>query len=217
MFILSYPAIHRSSGMKVLMINGSTRKNGCVFRALSEIAGTFEEEGIDSEILQMGSSPVWDCVGCDFCRKGGDGHCVFDGDMVNGWIEKAKVADGYVFASPVYFAHPAGQLLSIMERMFYAAGDVFAHKPAAAVVTARKAGATSSLDVIAKHFTDNSMPIVSSTYWNMVHGTKPEDLEIDAEGLQTMRNLGRNMAWIMKTMNKEIPELEHDSCTSFVR
>ena len=205
--------------MKVLMINGSSRKDGCVFRALEEIATTLNNEGIDSEILQMGSGPVWDCIGCDFCHNSGDGHCVFDGDMVNEWIDKAKEADGYVFASPVYFAHPAGQLLAIMDRMFYAAGDAFSHKPAAAVVTARKAGTTSSLDVITKHFTDNSMPVVSSTYWNMVHGTAPDELSIDEEGLQTIRNLARNMAWLLNAIEREEskPEMEHDAWTSFVQ
>lgn len=139
---------------------------------------------------------MWDCTGCGHCQK--TGRCIFDQDMVNDWLEKAREADGFVFGSPVYFAHPSGHLLSVMDRMFMAGGDAFAHKPTAAVVTARRAGTTASLDVIQKHFTDAQMPIVSSTYWNMVFGPAPEQLERDQEGLQTMRNLGRNMSWLLR-------------------
>ena len=144
----------------------------------------------------MGAQPVWDCIGCNACQN--TGRCVFEEDVVNGWLEKAAEADGYVFGSPVYFAHPSGHLLSVMDRMFMAGHDIFAHKPAAAVVTARRAGTTASLDAIQKHFTDAEMPIVSSTYWNMVFGPAPELVEQDREGLQTMRNLGRNMVWMLR-------------------
>lgn len=183
--------------MKVLLFNGSPeRANGCTYRALSEIAGTLEADGIGTEILSIGSQPVWDCIGCGHCQSAG--QCVFEEDVVNAWIEKARTADGFVFGSPVYFAHPSGHLLSVMDRMFMAGRDAFAHKPAAAVVTARRAGTTASLDAIQKHFTDAEMPVVSSTYWNMVFGPAPELVERDQEGLQTMRNLGRNMAWMLR-------------------
>lgn len=182
--------------MKVLLFNGSTRPNGCTYLALSEISKTLEQEGIDTEILSIGSQPVWDCIGCNACQSAG--RCVFEEDVVNAWIEKARAADGFVFGSPVYFAHPSGHLLSVMDRIFMAGRDAFAHKPAAAVVTARRAGTTASLDAIQKHFTDAEMPIVSSTYWNMVFGPAPELVERDQEGLQTMRNLARSMTWMLR-------------------
>lgn len=183
--------------MKVLLYNGSPeRANGCTYLALAEIAKTLEADGIETEILSIGSQPVWDCIGCNHCQSAG--LCVFEEDVVNTWIEKAREADGFVFGSPVYFAHPSGHLLSVMDRMFMAGRDAFAHKPAAAVVTARRAGTTASLDAIQKHFTDAEMPIVSSTYWNMVFGPAPELVERDQEGLQTMRNLARNMTWMLQ-------------------
>lgn len=182
--------------MNVLLFNGSTRKDGCTYLALSEIAKALEQEGMDTEILQLGAQPVWDCIGCNDCQ--GTGRCIFEEDVVNEWLGKAAEADGYVFGSPVYFAHPSGHLLSVMDRMFMAGSEIFAHKPAAAVVTARRAGTTASLDAIQKHFTDAEMPIVSSTYWNMVFGPAPELVERDQEGLQTMRNLAKNMAWMLR-------------------
>lgn len=207
--------------MNVLLFNGSTREDGCTYLALSEIAKTLEQEGIDTEILQLGAQPVWDCIGCNHCQS--TGRCVFDEDVVNSWLEKAAEADGYVFGSPVYFAHPSGHLLSVMDRMFMAGGEIFAHKPAAAVVTARRAGTTASLDAIQKHFTDAEMPIVSSTYWNMVFGPAPELVERDQEGLQTMRNLAKNMAWMLRCIaagkEKGIlpPAAEREHWTNFNR
>lgn len=182
--------------MKVLLLNGSTTKYGCVYRALSEVAAALNQKEIDTEILQMGTEAIWDCMGCDFCQNGGNGRCVHE-DMVNEWLEKASEADGFVFGSPVYYAHPAGQFLSLLDRMFYAGSEYFRFKPGAAVVTARRGGTTASLDVLNKYFTDACMPVVSSTYWNMAHGNKPEEIEQDLEGLQTMRNLGYNMAWLL--------------------
>lgn len=182
--------------MKVLLFNGSSRKNGCTCLALKEVAQVLEAEGIETELLQLGSQPVRDCMGCGRCQT--TGRCAFDDDVVDQWLDKAKEADGFVFGSPVYYAHPAGRLLSVMDRMFFAGGDVFAHKPAAAVVTARRAGTTASLDAIQKHFTIAQMPIVGSTYWNMVFGPVPNLVQQDQEGLQTMRNLGRNMAWMLR-------------------
>ena len=181
--------------MKVLLLNGSTRKDGCTYLALSEIAKELNAEGVETEIVQMGGGSVRDCIGCNGCA--GKGQCVLGDDMVNEIISKARDADGFVFGSPVYFAHPTGQLLSILDRMFYAGRDAFAHKPAAAVVTARRAGTTASLDVLNKYLLNAEMPIASSTYWNMVFGPAPELVERDEEGLQTMRNLGRNLAWLL--------------------
>lgn len=182
--------------MKVLLLNGSTHKNGCTYLALAEVAKALNTEGIETEIIQMGSGPVRDCIGCNGCA--GKDQCVFDDDMVNEIIAKAKEADGFVFGSPVYYAHPSGQILSLLDRVFYAGGGAFTHKPGAAVVTARRAGTTASLDVLNKYLLDAQMPVVSSTYWNMVFGPAPELVEQDKEGLQTMRNLGRNMAWLLK-------------------
>ncbi len=182
--------------MKVLLLNGSTRKNGCTFLALSEVAKTLQEEGVEAEIAQLGSEPVRDCIGCNRCQ--GKGRCVFGDDTVNEWLDKAQDADGFAFGSPVYYAHPAGHFLAALDRMFYAGAECFTQKPGAAIVTARRAGTTASLDVLNKYFTDAQMPVVSSTYWNMVHGPAPELVEQDLEGLQTMRNLGRNMSWLLK-------------------
>ena len=207
--------------MKVLLLNGSTRKNGCTYLALSEVAKELNTQDVEAEIVQLGSDPVWDCIGCNSCQ--GSGHCVFEDDMVNELIDKAKGADGFVFGSPVYYAHPSGQLLSLLDRLFYAGGGAFAHKPGAAVVTARRAGTTASLDVLNKHMLDAQMPIVSSTYWNMVFGPAPELVGRDAEGLQTMRNLGRNMAWLLKCIQagreKGVgsPAAEMDNWTNFNR
>ena len=182
--------------MKVLLLSGSTRKNGCTYLALSEVAKTLNAEDVETEIIQMGGGPVRDCIGCNGCA--GKGQCVFGDDMVNELIAKAKEVDGFVFGSPVYYAHPSGQILSLLDRVFYAGVEGFLHKPAAVVVTARRAGTTASLDVLNKYLLNAEMPIVSSTYWNMVFGPAPELVEQDKEGLQTMRNLGRNMAWLLK-------------------
>ncbi len=182
--------------MKVLLLNGSTRKNGCTYLTLSEVAKALNAEGVETEIIQMGGRPVQDCIGCNGCAE--NGRCVFGDDMVNEIIAKAQMADGFVFGSPVYYAHPSGQILSLLDRLFYAGGSAFTHKPGAAVVTARRAGTTASLDVLNKYMTDAQMPVVSSTYWNMVFGPAPELVGQDKEGLQTMRNLGRNMAWLLE-------------------
>lgn len=184
--------------MKVLMINGSPHAKGCTFTALSEIAEELAQSGVDSEIIQV-KDPVRDCIACGKCT-GADNRCIFDDDIVNEIIEKAKTADAFVFGTPVYYAHPCGRILSAMDRMFYAGGSVFRHKPAAAVASARRAGTTASFDVLNKYFTINQMPIVSSTYWNMVHGVNAEDVKQDFEGLQTMRNIAANMIWLLKSI-----------------
>lgn len=205
--------------MKVLLFNGSPNRNGCTNRALEEIKSSLEKEDIEGEIIQLGTKPIRDCIGCRKCRE--KGMCIFSDDEINNYVEKAKEADGFVFASPVYFAHPTGVLLSAMDRMFFSGGMNFAHKPAAAVVTARRAGTTASLDAITKHFTISEMPVVSSTYWNMVFMPNQDKSSIDAEGLQTMRNIGKNMAWLIKCINEGkkngivIPETEHAIMTNF--
>ena len=207
--------------MKVLLLSGSTRKNGCTYLALSEVAKTLNAEDVETEIIQMGGGPVRDCVGCNGCA--GKGRCVFGDDMVNELIAKAKEVDGFVFGSPVYYAHPSGQSLSLLDRVFYAGVEGFLHMPAAVVVTARRAGTTASLDVLNKYLLNAEMPIVSSTYWNMVFGPAPELVEQDKEGLQTMRNLGRNMAWLLgcieagQQQGRTPPQAERAHWTSFNR
>lgn len=181
--------------MKVLLVNGSSRPKGCTNAALEEVARALNEEGIETEIFFIGNQPLPDCIACGKCRE--LGKCVFD-DVVNQLSEKAKSCDGFVFGSPVYYAHPSGRLLTVMDRAFYSCGRNFAFKPAAAVLSARRAGNTASFDVINKYFTINSMPVVSSNYWNHVHGSKAEDVQMDKEGLMTMYNIGKNMAWLLK-------------------
>ena len=181
--------------MKVLLVNGSSRKNGCTNAALREVERALQEEGVETELFFIGNEALPDCIACRKCRE--TGRCVFP-DVVNRFVEQARAADGFVFGSPVYFAHPSGRLLTFMDRAFYSGGDAFAHKPAAAVLSARRAGTTASFDVINKYFTICAMPVVSSTYWNHVHGQQPEQVAEDKEGLMTMRNLGKNMAWLLK-------------------
>lgn len=209
--------------MKVLLINGSSNKNGCTFTALSEITKILNSEGIETEIIQIGNSAIRDCIGCQGCRKNG-GKCVFTDDIVNEVIEKAKTSDGFIFGSPVYYAHPSGRLMSLLDRVFYAGSSAFAYKPGAAIVSARRAGTTASLDVITKHFTINNMPVVSSSYWNMVHGAQntPDDVRKDEEGLHTMRTLAHNMVWILKCIEAGRtagiePKKEAKIYTNFIR
>lgn len=211
--------------MKVWMVNGSANPKGCTYTALEEVGKSLHSCGVEYEIFQLGAGPVRDCVGCGGCRKG-DG-CVFAEDKVNEFVEAARGADGFVFGSPVYYAHPSGRLLSFLDRVFYSCGGLgdgpFAGKPGAAVVSARRGGTTASVDVIDKYFTIASMPVVSSTYWNMVHGNTPEEVAQDLEGLQTMRNIGRNMAWMIRCFQcgKEqgivMPEQEKGCRTNFIR
>lgn len=180
--------------MKVILINGSSRKNGCTSIALSEVARALNEEGIDTENVFIGNEALPDCIACRKCKE--FGKCVFD-DAVNAFVEQARGADGFVFGSPVYYAHPSARLLTFMDRAFYSGGSAFAFKPAAAVLSARRAGTTASFDVINKYFTICSMPVVSSTYWNHVYGAQPDEVKEDKEGLMTMYNLGKNMAWLL--------------------
>lgn len=208
--------------MKVLMVNGSSKPNGCTATALQEIAKVLREEGIDSEIVCLGGGPLRDCIGCLGCMKL-DGQCAFNDDCINEILEKAKICDGFIFGTPVYYAHPSGRVLSALDRMFYAGKKYFMHKPGAAIASARRAGTTASIDALNKYFTIAEMPVVSSSYWNMVHGNKPEEVLQDAEGLQVMRNLGRNMAWLLKCLEAgrntgvAVPVNEYDNKTNFIR
>ncbi len=183
--------------MKVLLVNGSSRKNGCTQTALNEVAKALNEEGVETEIFFIGNEALPDCIACRKCRE--TGRCIFN-DIVNAFVEKAKSADGFIFGSPVYYAHPSGRLLTFMDRAFYSGGAAFCFKPAAAVLSARRAGTTASMDVINKYFTISSMPIISSTYWNQVYGAQPEQISEDKEGLMTMYNIGKNMAWVLKCL-----------------
>lgn len=181
--------------MKVLLVNGSSRKQGCTDAALREVERALKEEKIETELFFIGNGAMSDCIACRKCRE--TGHCVFH-DSVNIFVEKAKSADGFIFGSPVYFAHPSGRLLTFMDRAFYSGGAAFQFKPAAAILSARRAGTTASFDVINKYFTICSMPVVSATYWNHVYGVEPEEIKEDKEGLMTMYNIGKNMAWMLK-------------------
>ncbi|MBE5794202.1 MAG: flavodoxin family protein [Clostridiales bacterium] len=205
--------------MKVALVNGSSREHGCTARALEEVAKALQAEGIETETLFIGNQPIADCLACGQCGK--LGHCVIN-DAAAEFAIRAAAFDGFVFGSPVYYAHPSGRLLSFMDRAFYANGGNFRFKPAAAVLSARRAGNTASFDVINKHFTINEMPVVSSTYWNHVHGNSPAQVEQDPEGLQTMTNLGKNMAWLLKCIqlgkeNGLYPPENDKVYTNFVR
>ena len=203
--------------MKVLLINGSARKNGCTARALSEMVKVFAQEGIETETVTVGNQDIRGCISCNSCGK--TGKCVFN-DLVNELAPKFEAADGLVVGSPVYYAHANGGLLALLDRLFYSTRFSKQMKVGAAVVSSRRAGSTSAFDDINKHFTISGMPIASSTYWNEVHGFTAADVEKDIEGLQTMRNLARNMAFLMKAiaLGKEkygLPQAEHGSFTSF--
>lgn len=206
--------------MKVLLLNGSPHPHGCTFTALSEVAGALEKNGIETEIFQIGNQPISGCIACGKCRD--TGKCVIS-DGVNDFVEKAKSADGFVFGSPVYYASASGQISSFLDRAFYGKSAIFEGKPGAAVVSCRRAGSTASLDQLNKYFTISGMPVVSSRYWNMVHGNAPEEVVQDKEGMQVMRTLGNNMAWLLKCIELgkaqgvSFPEKEPAQKTNFIR
>lgn len=206
--------------MKVLLINGSPHEKGCTYTALSEIAGVLNENGIDTEIFQVGSDPIRGCVGCGGCA--GKNRCVFQ-DQINVALDKAAEADGFIFGSPVHYASAGGAITSFLDRMFFAGKENMVYKPGAAVVSCRRAGSTATLDQLNKYFTISSMPLVGSSYWNMVHGNTPEEVLQDKEGLQTMRNLARNMAWLLhcieagKKAGISVPQPESGNTTNFIR
>ncbi|MCM1117739.1 MAG: flavodoxin family protein [bacterium] len=205
--------------MNVLLLNGSANQKGCTYTALEEIGRTLQAEGVAYEIFQIGAQPVRDCIGCGQCSKQG---CIFTDDSVNVFVQKARSADGFVFGTPVYYAHASGRILSFLDRAFYSSKDAFIHKPAAAVASARRAGTTASLDDLNKYFGISHMPVVGSSYWNMVHGNRPEEVLQDEEGLQTMRNIAHNMAWLLKCIETGrqqgiFPQTESGNWTNFIR
>ena len=207
--------------MKVLLVNGSPHQFGCTYTALSETAKALNENGIETEIVWIGKQSLQGCQGCGACRK--LWKCVID-DCVNEFMEKAALADGFVFGSPVHYASAGGALVAFMDRLFYSSGkDTMRLKPAAAIASARRAGTTATLDIINKYFTISEMPVVSSRYWNMVHGSTPADVAKDEEGLATMRVLGRNMAYLLKAIDAAkkagipLPEEEPGVRTNFIR
>jgi Multimeric flavodoxin WrbA len=208
--------------MKVLLINGSPNAKGCTYTALQEITKEFDKEGIEYELLQIGKKSIKGCVACFACSKLEKGHCVFDDDLVNEVIDKLKEADAIIVGSPVYYAGISGQVKALMDRVFFA-GSGYENKLAASVVSCRRGGASAAFDQMNHYFTMSSMHIVSSQYWNQVHGWTPEDVKQDLEGLQTMRTLGKNMAWLLKCIdlanknNIPKPVYEEWTPTHFIR
>ena len=206
--------------MKVLLVNGSPHKEGATYTALNEVAQALNNNGIDTEIMWLGVDPIAGCIGCNTCIK--TGRC-FRKDIVNEFLDKMDEFDGFVFGSPVHFAASSGALSSFMYRVFYGRGARFALKPAAAVVSCRRGGATAAFDEINKYFTISQMPIVSSQYWNQIHGNNAEEAKQDLEGMQTMRILGNNMAYLLKCLDAgaksgvEKPEIETKVNTNFIR
>lgn len=182
--------------MKVLLINGSPHPRGCTYTALSTVAAQLEKNGLETQILQMGNKAVHGCIACGKCRD--TGHCIFEDDPVNEAVDLLREADGLVVGSPVYYAGPNGSICAFLDRMFFLKSAPYAFKPAAAVVSCRRGGASASFDRLNKYFTIARMPVVSSQYWNSVHGNTPDEVRQDKEGLQIMRTLGDNMAWLLK-------------------
>ena len=203
--------------MKVLVINGSPHPKGCTARALEEVMRTLNTEGVETELMEIGSREIRGCTACRGCAE--TGRCVFD-DAVNEAADKLRDCDALLVGSPVYYASPNGTLLSFLDRLFFSASDELYMKPGAAVVSCRRGGAASAFEVLNKYFTISGMPVVSSSYWNSVHGFTAADVEKDLEGLQVMRNLGRNMAFLIRAIAAEkeragLPETEHGAFTSF--
>ena len=202
---------------KVLLLNGSPRANGCTAAALEEMISVFRAEGIETELVHVGNRDIRGCIACGSCMKAG--KCVFD-DLVNETAPKFEAADGLVIGSPVYYASPNGTILSFLDRLFYSTRFPKHMKTGAVVVSARRGGNTASFDVLNKYFSISGMPVVSSTYWNQVHGFTAEDVKKDLEGLQTMRNLARNMAFMIRAIADArekygLPEVERSAFTSF--
>jgi multimeric flavodoxin WrbA len=206
--------------MNVLLINGSPHKEGCTFTALSEVASQLNKHNIETNIFHIGTNPIRGCIACGKCAQ--SGLCAFNDDPVNECIELARNANGIVIGSPVYYAGPNGALVAFLDRMFFRKSSGYAYKPAAAIVNCRRGGATSAFDQLNKYFSISSMPVVSSQYWNMTHGMTPEQVKQDLEGLQTMRTLGNNMAWLIKCIDAAraivpYPVREAPTVTNFIR
>ncbi len=205
---------------KVLLINGSPREKGCTYTALHEMEKTLNSCGVDTEILQLGTKPINDCIACGRCSR--DGYCVFD-DAVNRIAARAGEFDGLVVGSPVYYSGPTASLTAFLDRLFYTASSKLKGKPACCIVSCRRGGATAAYDRLNKYFGISSMPIVTSQYWNQIHGNTPEEVMQDREGLQTMRTLAQNMAWLIKcieagkTAGIDLPIYEPKTPTNFIR
>jgi len=203
---------------KVLLINGSPNANGCTYTALNEMIQIFRYEGIETELIQIGNKPIRGCIACNYCRQ--HGKCVFDDDLVNEVAKKFETADGLVIGSPVYFASPNGTVISFLDRLMYSTTFSKHMKVGAAIVNCRRGGNTASFDVLNKYFTISGMPVASSTYWNMTYGFTPYDVQKDLEGIQTIRNLAKNMAFMIGAFidakeNYGLPEIETSAFTSF--
>ena len=204
--------------MKVLLINGSPRRQGNTNVALEEVANQLKKNGIDSEIVWIGTKPVRGCIACGKCQGN---RCNFDDDITNRIIEKMEECDGLVMGSPVYYGQPAGQLLCLQQRMMYAGSSVFANKPAAGVCVCRRGGATAAFQTLNMPFQMTNMPVVTSQYWNILYGCTEGETSLDVEGLQTMRTLANNMAWMLKKLHgvetADAPEREPWNPMNFIR
>jgi multimeric flavodoxin WrbA len=206
--------------MKVLLINGSPNERGCTYTALAEAQKVFEKNGIETEIVYLGKKPIAGCVACGICRKAG--YCVYN-DTVNEVIDQLDDIDGLIVGSPVYYAGVSGQITSFLDRLFFAASSKMAGKPAASIVSCRRGGASAAFEIINKYFMMTNMPVVTSQYWNQVHGNTPEEVLQDEEGLQTVRVLAQNMIWLMRSIEAgkaagvEYPEYEPKIRTNFIR
>lgn len=204
--------------MKVLLINGSPHKEGNTFLVLSEVAGALNKNGVESRIIQLGNKAVQGCIACNKCNE--LGRCIFKDKLYEEIRESLKDIDGLIVGSPVYYAGPNGSLCAILDRVFYSCSDLLEYKPAASVAVCRRGGASSTFDRLNKYFTINNMPVVSSQYWNSVHGLMSGEVLQDAEGLQVMRTLGKNMAWLLKNLKagaQPYPEAETRLMTNFIR
>ncbi|MCI1208109.1 MAG: flavodoxin family protein [Treponema sp.] len=186
--------------MKVLMINGSPHTSGCTGTALAVAADVLKKEEIDTETINLGGKPIRDCIGCNKCKKL-ENRCTFDDDCINSILQKAETADGFIFGTPVYYAHPSGRILSALDRLFYAGSRLFEHKPGFALASARRAGTTASFDVLNKYFTIAQMPVASASYWTAVHGNTAAEVQQDQEGLLTVRHAATNLAWLIKCID----------------
>ncbi|MBQ7698553.1 MAG: flavodoxin family protein [Paludibacteraceae bacterium] len=207
--------------MKVLLINGSPRKSGNTFTALHEIAETLRAEGIDSEIVWIGNKPVRGCIACGSCIANGNGRCVFDDDVCNAISAKFAESDGFVFGSPVYYGQPNGALLAIMQRAFFSNGEHVQNKPAAVVTVCRRGGATAAFEALQMPLQMMNMPIATSQYWNIAYGREPGQAAQDLEGMQTMRTLAHNLAWMLRGLRGEqapaVPQREERQAMHFIR
>lgn len=209
-----------NKNMKVLLLNGSPREKGCTFTALSEVASSLEKDGVKTEIYWLGNTPIAGCRACGVCRS--NGKC-FMNDSVNSFVEKASEFDGFVFCSPVHYASATGVITTFLDRVFYSNAKVFSGKPGAAIVSCRRAGSTAALDQLNKYFPINNMPMIPSQYWCMVHGNTPDEVRQDLEGMQIMRTLGMNMAWLLKCIDAGrkagigLPKYEERQRTNFIR